>query len=315
MKVLLVRTDSQLGDTIFETCFYREIKRHFSDAHITVMVCGNRRVLENLPYIDEFIWLPSRGIKRLLYAFLALAHIWQQHFDVLVSLTPTWRMRLFNKLLRAKRKFPFEYRLGVPAVENYKNILTRLGVTDIDSSYTLVIPPDARQTADEFLAGCRLTRGNFLLLNPVASCDSYTLSLQKVTQIIEQLRLTGVTEPIVILDYQNKYKSLQMPGVFRFTSNDVLAVAAVTKHAGYVLTVDTAISHMAYAFSLPMTVLFTDQPKVGLPRAKSLEHLISFAPPSEDVQVLWAPDSVNAISVQDIVAVVSKRFYRRKKSV
>ena len=65
MKVLLVRTDSQLGDTIFETCFYREIKRHFSDAHITVMVCGNRRVLENLPYIDEFIWLPSRGIKGL----------------------------------------------------------------------------------------------------------------------------------------------------------------------------------------------------------------------------------------------------------
>ena len=305
MKVLLVRTDSQLGDTIFETCFYRELKRHFPHAHLAVMTCGNRRVLENLPYIDEFIWLPAKGWGRFLYAFLALPYIWKQNYDVLVSLTPTWRMKVFNKFIRAKRKFPFEYRLGVLAVEAYVRVLKQLGVTDVDPSYTLIIPPQARQTADDFLRAHQLTGKPYLLLNPMASCDSYTLGVQKVAQILGQLRQNGITEPVVVLDYQHKYAALDCPAVYRFTGDDVLAVAAVVRQAAYVLTVDTAISHMAYVFSRPMTVLFTDQPRIGLPRAKALEHLISFVPPSPDARVLWAKDSVENIAVADIIGAVT----------
>ncbi len=313
MKVLLVRTDSQLGDTVFETCFYRELKRHFPASYITVMACGNRRVLENLPYIDEFIWLAPSGFKRVWQAFLALPYIWRQNYDVLVSLTPTLRMKIFNKLLRAKRKFPFEYRLGEPAVNAYVHVLKQLGVAEVDTAYTVVVPPQAQQIADTFLSNHALTHTPYLLVNPLASCKSYTLSVERVIQIITQLRQREMTAPVIVLNYQNKYDGVQLPNVHCFSSDDVLAVAAVVKKAAYVLTVDTSISHVAHAFSRPMTVLFTDQPKTGLPRAKELEHLISFAPPSKDVQVLWAKDAVCAIKPEGIVAAVLKGWRENEK--
>ena len=298
MKVLLVRTDSQLGDSIFETCFYRELKRCYPSSYVTVMACGNRHVLENLPYIDEFIWLPARGLGRFLRAFAALPYLWKQHYDVLVSLTPTWRMKLFNKLLPGKRKFPFEYRLGRPAVQAYVDILEQLGCRNVDSSYALVIPPQAAQEAAQFLSP--LT-GPFLLVNPVASEEEYTLPPQDTYQIIQRLRQAGLDAPIVLLDYKNQYAVAEGDKVYRFTGNDVLAVAALVARAAYVLTVDTAISHMAAAFKRPMTVLFTDQPRRALPRAKALEHLDSFAPRTANTCVLWAKHSVRAIDPAEIV--------------
>ncbi|MBO7191070.1 MAG: glycosyltransferase family 9 protein [Elusimicrobiaceae bacterium] len=303
MKVLLVRTDSQLGDTIFETCFYRELKRHFPDAYITVMACGNRRVLENLPYIDEFIWLPPKGLGRILRAFCALPYIWRQNYDVLVSLTPTLRMKIFNRFLRARRKFPFEYRLGIPAVNAYVNILNQLGAQAIDASYTLVIPPQAQQEATAFLTRHQLTHTPYLVFNPMASCVSYTLTPRDVLRIVRGLRAAGLHAPVVVLDYKKQYPSAEA-AVYRFESNDVLAVAQLVKQSAYVLTVDTAISHMAATFNKPMTVLFTDQPRAALPRAKNLEHLISFAPATPHTAVLWAKHTVRAIPLPNIVRTV-----------
>ena len=301
MKVLLVRTDSQLGDTIFETCFYRELKRHFPQSYVTVMACGNRRVLENLPYIDEFIWLPAKGIGRILQAFGKLPHLWRQRYDVLVSLSPTWKMRFFNKLLPAKRKFPFEYRFGVPAVTAYTGILEQLGARGVDGSYTICIPPEAEKETDGFLAEKFLVNASYLLVNPIASCASYTLPEERVVQLVAQLRRAGVTVPLVLLDYKQLYTQVTGKNIFRFTSTDVLAVAAAVKKSAYVLTVDTAISHMAATFEKPMTVLFTDQPKPALPRVNNLEHLISFAPHTKDTHVLWAKKEVAAIPLEDIV--------------
>ena len=100
---------------------------------------------------------------------------------------------------------------------------------------------------------------------------------------------------------------------FCFTSDDILAVAAVVAQAAYVLTVDTAISHLAAAFNKPMTVLFTDQPKAGLPRAKRLEHLISFAPKTANTQILWAEKTVNLISLKNIFSSVKMGFERAQK--
>ncbi len=299
MKVLLVRTDSQLGDSIFETCFYRELKRCYPSSYVTVMACGNRCVLENLPYIDEFIWLPGRGIGRFLRAFAALPYLWKQHYDVLVSLTPTWRMKLFNRLLPGKRKFPFEYRLGRPAVQAYVDILEQLGCREVDSSYTLIIPPRAAQEAATFLGPLAATP--FLLVNPVASEEEYTLSPQDTRRIIQRLRQAGLDAPIVLLDYKNQYALAEGENVQRFTGNDVLAVAAIVARSAYVLTVDTAISHMAATFKRPMTVLFTDQPRRALARVKALEHVASFAPRTANTCVLWAKHSVRAIDPAEIV--------------
>lgn len=307
MKMLLLRTDDKIGDSVVETCFYRELKRFFPQAHLTVMMCGCRPILQTVPYIDKFIWLRAHGMGRFIDAFCALPYIWLQKYDVLVSLTPTRAMQIFNHFVRAKRKIPFAYTRGLPAVCAYERVFKQLGIEQIDTSYELRIPAKAQQAARDFLEKNSLAGKPFLFFNPAGGSIYKTLTVEKTAEILDSF---PPELPIVLCNYKDAYP-IYRKGVVLWNSRDILQTAALIQQSDYVLTVDTGISHIASVFDKPISVLFSLKSYDYEPAIQS-SLLNTWIPRGSCVQVLWGESSVNEISPEEILNTLRKNWTRKK---
>ena len=68
-KILIIRF-SALGDLVLTTPIFRELKRIFPHAQITVLTStGDGSVLNNNPHIDNFIWHKRRESYRIIYKY------------------------------------------------------------------------------------------------------------------------------------------------------------------------------------------------------------------------------------------------------
>ena len=148
MKILFIRINDKIGDTVIETFFYRELKRLYPASHLTVMCCGNKAILQEIPYIDELIFLPPSGVGKIISAFAKIPFLWRQNYDLLISFTPHWRMKFFNFFVRAADKVCFDFTVGAHISLAYKKVLEQLGAKEINTAYELPIPQKARQTID-----------------------------------------------------------------------------------------------------------------------------------------------------------------------
>lgn len=300
MKILFVRINDKIGDSIIETFFYRELKKIFPQAHITVMCCGNAPVLRQIPYIDDFIFLPPCGLKKFAKAFLTLPLLRKQHFDLLISFTPHWRMKFFNFWISARLKEVFSLPQNEHVSQAYVRVLQRLGSARPDTTYELSLPPDARQFAAQFLRRYQLENVPFLLFNPQGGSARRTLSAKRVQAILKELSPI----PVVLCNYQNAYASCAA-GAVLWDSGDILQTAALVEKAAYVLTVDTSISHVAEVFDKPMSVLFSLK-NYENEAQKDRSLLTIWGPRGNRADKLWAKNSVDEIPVLDIVASVKK---------
>ncbi len=296
MKILFVRINDKIGDTVIETFFYRELKKLFPQSHLTVMCCGNKELLRQIPYIDEFIFLPPGGLGKIIAAFTKTLYIWKQHYDLLISLTPHWRMKFFNAFIRANRKEYFDVIKGAHVSEAYSQVLKRLGKEKIDTTYELPIPNQVQKEVDLFLEKNHLLGKPFLIFNPAGGDPNRTLNQLQVQQIMEQLRGT----PVVLLNWQGHYPTT-FPEAISWRHASILQTAALVKNAAYILTVDTGIAHIAEVFGKPMTVLFSLKHYQHEPM-KDISLLTIWGPRGSQVQKLWAQESVNQIPVAAIVS-------------
>ena len=298
MKILFVRINDKIGDTVIETFFYRELKRLNPTAHLTVMCCGNQAILKEIPYIDKLILLPPRGLLKIAVAFAKIPLLWKQKYDLLISFTPHWRMKIFNALVRAPRKECFDFIPGAHVSEAYRRVLTHLGARKIDTSYELPIPVQARNAVDTFLTQQGLNGKSFLFFNPAGGAPSRTLSVARVREITD-----GISNlPLVLADLHGCYK-IQKKNVFSFACNDIWQTAELVRRCTYVLTVDTSISHIAQTFDKPITVLFSLKNYPNEP-AKDVSLLTAWGPCGRAVQRLWAAQSVNDISPEKIISAI-----------
>jgi ADP-heptose:LPS heptosyltransferase len=86
---ILVIQRAQIGDLIYSTCVFREIKKKLPYSHITAMVNPiTKGILENNPYVDEIIFLRQKdykGIKgKIGFTFLLI----RGGYDAVVALNP-----------------------------------------------------------------------------------------------------------------------------------------------------------------------------------------------------------------------------------
>ena len=134
------------------------------------MCCGNKAILQEIPYIDALIFLPPNGVRKILAAFLKIPWLCRQKYDLLISFTPHWRMRFFNAFIRAARKECFDLIQGAHVSAAYKKVLERLGAKDVTTAYELSIPNKSKQAVELFLTANHLKDKPFLLFNPLGGC-------------------------------------------------------------------------------------------------------------------------------------------------
>ena len=306
MKILYIRINDKIGESVIETCFYRELKRAFPQAHLTVLCCGSETILRTIPYIDELILLPAAGWRKFAAAFGKIPSFWKQNYDVFISYAPHWRMRFFNALVRAKRKIAFTIPADAPMASAHLEVLKQLGVQVQNTSYELLLPAAAQQAAADFLTSNGLVGKPFIFLNPAGGSPRRTLTPKRVAEIIQALK----PNPILLCNTTGTYPA-ESPTVM-WNNPDLLQTAALVEQAAYVLTVDTCVAHIAEAFNKPMSVLFSLRNYDHEP-AKNLSLLTTWGPRGEHVTRLWAEKSVNDILPEQIAAATLKAWLPASK--
>ena len=306
MKILFVRINDKIGDTVIETFFYRELKRLFPKAHLTVMCCGDQTILNEVPYVDELILLPAGGIRKIATAFKKLPFIWKQKYDLLISFTPHWRMKFFNAFVSAARKEFFDFLPGMHVSVAYEHVLKNLGQTEINTHYEIPLPASARQAADLWLLQNNLQDKPFLFFNPSGGDKNRTLGVAQVNEILREMG----DLPIVLSDVHQQYP-VKGPQVISVSGIDILQTAALVNKAAYILTVDTAIAHIAEAFDKPMTVLFSLKNYAGCP-AQDLSLLTVWGPRGPRVQKLHHAHAVCEIPAREIATTVLQNWTQEK---
>ena len=88
-KILFLRND-HIGDMVYSTQVFREVKKKFSDTKISVLATkNNREIIEKDPYVDEIFEMDlfwRRGLKGFLDYFKILKKIRKEKFDIGIDL-------------------------------------------------------------------------------------------------------------------------------------------------------------------------------------------------------------------------------------
>jgi len=273
-------------------------------------------VLEGNPNVDEFIRVSDAEKRHPVLLALRLPLIRSRGYDLVVDLP--WshtgygnKRMLFLSMTGAERMMTanrFDCRFVTDPVKwdytsetlvsVYIRALTALGWRGAaDTSYDIVTSPDDERTVSDFMASEGIDR--FILLNPEGSNTEKSLSDEKTAEIIKALP-PGVR--VVVPGYRREYAGLKDSGAKFFFGGGIKQLAVLVKRADYVVTVDTAVTHIADAYGRRTTVLFSKDNGLGNPF-----FYITHASKNPLNRSLVA-DRAENIPVQDIVSGICGPF-------
>lgn len=287
MKRILIIRSSAIGDVVFASPLAAALKRSHPAAHIAWLVePGIDALLRPDPNIDERILWPKAEWKdlwrsghrmellRRVRAFRTLLR--SKQFDVVLDLQGLLKSGLLAWLTGAPRRVGLGSREGsqwlmtqvVPRggdvariSSEYLYLAQQLGLDCGDFMPHLYLDPNAEARALERLAANGLTSGKY------AICAAFTTRPQKHWFVDAWQRLapllqqqTGLT-PVLLGGAADKDAAAQIvtgaPAFVNLVGQTNLAEAAVLiRHAGAVIGVDTGLTHMGIAFSVPTVAIF-----------------------------------------------------------
>ncbi|MCL2798779.1 MAG: hypothetical protein FWD54_00635 [Endomicrobia bacterium] len=315
-KILYFLPASKVGDTIIETFFVKELKKLFPSAEITVLILDPYKVLLSAnPNIDKIITMPVNKYKKLLFLIFRAFWIRRKKYDLLIDIPHSgygFLRYLFLYVCGAKQvmtsnisgydfiTYPLSWSEDVKqhiSQEVFVKALRMLGAKgSLTVNYDLYIPKESENCATNFLNYNNINANDFMLFNPEGSLPPRTLKPQKVKEILEKLNKKS-EKKIVLLSHKQKYTNLP-ENVVLFSSNSIMDIAAIISKAGFVLSVDTGIVHIADAFNKPLTILFSEANTDNRPRP-----MVEFFWSSKNAnnKHLKSFYSVNDISTQNII--------------
>jgi len=301
-KILFLRLDHKIGDTVVETFFIRELKKLYPKAHLTVVTTAPKELLCNNPYINtlEILHIGSKGW---IYAISRLYSWRKEKYDLLIADDLSLKRKFLLYCIHAKQvisanRFPQKH-----ITYRFVDILRQLGAKNINDSYELFISDPDKQQAVQFMQKNGLTAHKFLIFNPTGAASYRTLSISQINKVLILLHCLKPSWPIVLLDYKNQYTQLNNL-VYRYTNNRIMPTAALIQYAEYILTVDTGIVHIADIFKKKMTVLFSLLPYSTEQAQKT--HIVHWGPKTTSAKILTSQKTVDTIPAEDIVNTVLK---------
>jgi ADP-heptose:LPS heptosyltransferase len=278
MKILVLQL-KRIGDLILTTPALWALRQNKPDAHITLAVDAScRELLPAIDYVDETLVYSRAGCNGALWRKLIF-----RHFDVCLDYTGTDRSALFGVLSKAPKRVAFEWvhRSRAKAifynsfinssvrenhtVDHYLDLLRALGIAPQPTPVTFHLPDWAHKKARQLLADCGVSDGAlFVLVHPgTARPEKYWLP-ERWAEVInyceENLKLpcviTGSGDGSEQRHIAKITAALAQPARDLSGRLDLLTLAALTKSARLVVSVDSAPMHLAGAFQTPQVALF-----------------------------------------------------------
>ena len=285
-RLLIVRT-SAIGDVVFASPFAAAVKRTYPRSHLAWLVePGIDQLLAADPCIDDLILWPKAEWKRL-WAEKRLVELMRrvgefrhllrtQRFDVAIDMQSLLKSGLLVWLSGAPRRIGLGSREGsqwlmtevvpkggiLPRISSeYLYLAERLGLDTGEFLPRLHIAAAAEANAQTLMAEHGLARGRFAVFAP------FTTRAQKhwfedawrilASRVRDELGLT----PVILGGPADRAAAeriatatpgaVQLAGITRLPE-----AAALIRHAGLLVGVDTGLTHMGAAFNTPMVALF-----------------------------------------------------------
>jgi lipopolysaccharide heptosyltransferase I len=285
-RILIVRT-SAIGDIVFASPIAGVLRAAYPAAHIAWLAEPGLGVLvASDPAVDEVLAWPKAEWQRLWRErrLVALARavrdfrreLRARHFDIAIDLQGLLKSGVVAWLSGAPRRIGLGSREGSHLLmtevipkggvmewisSEYRHLAEELGLPAGDFVPTLHADPAAEASALALLAREGLSPGGYAVLAP------FTTRPQKhwfedawqalAPQVRSQLGLT----PVMLGGPADRPAAARIAtpetGIVDLTGATGLAeAAALVKHAGLVLGVDTGLTHMGIAFARPTVAIF-----------------------------------------------------------
>ncbi len=287
LHIVVPRWDAKLGDSIVSSFFFREA--HKLNARVTVLTVAELAQMHALDFsVDQVVITnPNPGVRELCRLGRQLGQV-----DAVVHLVGRIQPAeiLFLHLLRPARVYSLDDSLrcvnrkfgaetsGLDMAERYKRVLIDLGASEVDRKYIVPFPetlPDRTMAPD-------------VLFNPYASRPDKCLSGNRSVSLLRAIADAYPTQSVGILcSPATQEDALRMEiTVSRDNVCVVPGVGSPSDVAGYihraqvVVSVDTAIVHMAVGLETRLVAIYPatdDQTNPWLP------------PPSPLTRVVYSP--------------------------
>ncbi|MFM4733359.1 glycosyltransferase family 9 protein [Aeromonas salmonicida] len=263
--ILVIRWDAKIGDSFASSFFFRELKK-LPNKFITVITSPALAPLYREEFgVDHVIEVTKRpSYKTLCDIALSIPHVdlaihltegmKMKDLYFLYKLSPTNIASLDDNVARVNIKLS-DTTKGMLFQEKYTYILNMLGLMDVDTTY--IIPDVAR---DKVISGC----GNSIVINPFGSTRYKSMSQGKVTELLTVLGQCFPTRHFALLSSPATREDAQKM-INGCGANNVALLEGVNtiedaiyciREASVVISVDTAIVHIAAGLKKPLIAIY-----------------------------------------------------------
>lgn len=281
-KILVIQT-AKIGDLICSTPVFREVKKKYSHARLSVMINPlNRQLLEYNPNVDEIISLENGFYKGLMGKMLLIKLIYNGRYDIAITLNPNvpFVIAMFWSLIPVRISIlpdfkGFTYKIaskfctylerhirGRLVAETYLEMLKFIGIDSKDVAKDVFKSPDADEKIERVLAsslkpqapslfiGIAITSGN--RLKEWGAENMAFLSDRLIAELGVKIALIGSEKDIDISDKILKnmhHRDAVIDVVGKFSLS---VLPALIERLSLLIGVDTGIIYMADALNIPV---------------------------------------------------------------
>lgn len=285
-NVLIIRA-SAIGDIVFASPFAEALKKAWPNAKISWLVeKGNEPLLADSPYVDECIIMPAAEWKTLWKngkkweAFRQIrafgATLKTRHFDVAIDLQGLFKSGIFAWMSAAPVRIGLGSREGsqwlmtrvVPRggeprriSSEYQYLAKELGLDYARFTPALTLHPPAEKQALEKLAACGLAPGKYIVFAAFTTRPQKHWFADAWQELAPMVREKTGLPPVLLGGPADvpAARAIATPasGILNLAGQTRLAeAAAIVRHAGALIGVDTGLTHMGIAFGIPTLALF-----------------------------------------------------------
>lgn len=283
-RILIVRL-SAIGDVVLTSPLIAALKRTWPETHISWLVEeAAAPLLEYHPDLEEVIvwprqqwlrmWSEGRILRLIDAIWTFIRNLRVKRFDLVLDVQGLFKSGLWAFLSGARE------RIGLGSKEGSRLFMTRVvdraGATDWigsqyllfaeelhlevgDFSMVLTLDPEAERSGNEFASSMA---SRYVVLSPFTTRpqkhwveerwkDLVSRIIKKMDLAVVLLGGTGNEESALRIQPENEARAVNLVG-----KTTIQHAAAIIKHASLLVGVDTGLTHMGIALSVPTIALF-----------------------------------------------------------
>lgn len=303
-KILLLRNDNKLGDSLVSSVLLRGLKQLFPSADIDVVAgTGNALMFQYHPFVRHIV-PASRKLKTLVSCAWKLR---KEKYDLYLDLdeTPTFSSLVFLRILRPRWALGFNrndcslYNLNIQKdisslhiTKRLETVLRTLGFQgEFDSSYQFYYPNNIAPETSRFIENLPK---KLLVINPLAASKHRSFTVEQIEALAQDETFSSTQ--IILIGQSHKLKKWlgqhALPSNCCLYDKPLFQAIAVVKRATLFITPDTFWVHAACALKVPTLAVYQWK---GNPQGPYAGNVAIWHPLEPCVKMLLHPTEQPAI--------------------